>query len=116
MVSADGVRAVQWTAEQLDLDIAIQTVRTTPHASFHWVRARGAEKPHIHERTDMTVFVVSGKVVMHIGELHVDAAPGDVIDVPMGTPHWVENVHSEASTAFVIFSPAFNPADRRFIR
>lgn len=114
-ITAQGSLPVEWTDEQLAQPIAIQTLRSTPEASHHWVRARGAEKPHVHDRTDMTVFIVSGNVIMHIGARHVTAAPGDVIDIPRGTPHWVENVHPEASIAYAIFSPALDPGDRRFL-
>jgi mannose-6-phosphate isomerase-like protein (cupin superfamily) len=114
-ITAGGIAPVEWSAEERSQDIALKTAWVTDEASAHWVRARGAEKPHVHERTDMLVFVVSGHVNMHIGNQSIEAARGDVIEVPRGTPHWVENVDPSGSVAYVVFTPAFDGTDRRFL-
>ncbi len=114
-ITADGVREVRWSDDDMVKPIALRTAWVTPLASAHWVRAIGAEQPHVHDRTDMLVFVVSGHVRMHLGSQTIDATRGDVIEVPRGTPHWVENVDPDASVAYVVFTPAFDGSDRRFL-
>src|SRR5436190_1509461 len=105
--------AITWTDEELGKDVALRTVRETDAASYHVVRLLKAEKPHVHDRSDLSVFVLSGSVNMHLGSRVVPVRPGQVIDVPKGVSHWAENASSEPSFAYVIFAPAFDGKDRR---
>jgi quercetin dioxygenase-like cupin family protein len=106
---------VEWTAEEQQKDIAIRELSRSASASVHLVRARGAEKPHTHDEHDLIVMLVSGSVRAHLGDQVLDAHPGDVIQIPRGLPHWVENTGSEPSLSFAIFSPPFDGKDRHFI-
>ena len=116
LLSPDGMAEPGWSIEDRQLNIATREVRSTESETLVWVRAKGSEKPHYHDRTDMTVFVVSGRVLMHIDQRAVDAKAGDVIDIPRGTLHWVENKSSDASVAFVVFSPSYDGRDHRLER
>jgi mannose-6-phosphate isomerase-like protein (cupin superfamily) len=108
--------AVEWTAEELEKDIAIRELSRSASASVHLVRARGAEKPHTHDQHDLIVVLVSGAARAHVGDEVLDAGPGDLIEIPRGLPHWVENTGPEPSLSFAIFSPPFDGKDRHFIR
>lgn len=46
-------RKVEWSKEALAKTVAVQTLQTTPQASYHLVRLTGAEAPHIHETHDL---------------------------------------------------------------
>jgi mannose-6-phosphate isomerase-like protein (cupin superfamily) len=116
LIDLTGATPVSWTAQDRARPIVVRTIRQSQHASFQWILINAAEDPHVHDRTDMTVVIVTGKVRMHLGDSHQMAGPGDVIDVPMGTSHWVQNLHSEGSTAFSVFSPAYDGKDRRSIK
>jgi mannose-6-phosphate isomerase-like protein (cupin superfamily) len=118
VISPSGViERGDWTEEELKMELAIRHLRRTEQLSFHRVRALGAEKPHVHDRHDLTVFVLSGSVLVHLGDQTVRARAGDVIDIPKGVPHWVENENgAAASEAFNVFSPPFDGKDRRFLR
>jgi mannose-6-phosphate isomerase-like protein (cupin superfamily) len=114
VITPDGpLPAVVWTDEELAKDVAIRTVRQSDGASYHIVRLLKAEKPHVHDRSDLAVFVLSGSVKMHFGGRVVPVGPGQVIDVPKGAPHWAENASTEPSFAYVVFAPAFDGKDRR---
>ena len=114
VIGPDGPLAPQmWTDDELSKDVALHTVRQTDAASYHVVRLLRAEKPHVHDRSDLTVYVLSGAVNMHIGGRVVAVAPGDVIDVPKGVAHWAENASQGPSYAYVVFAPAFDGKDRR---
>ena len=104
---------IDWTADDLGRDIAMRTLQETDEASFHVVRLEGSERPHVHDRSDLTVFVLRGRVEMHLGSKERIVNPGDVIQVPRGTPHWARNVHPEASEAYVIFTPPTDGRDHR---
>jgi mannose-6-phosphate isomerase-like protein (cupin superfamily) len=105
--------AVTWTDEELGKDVAIKTVRQSDGASYHVVRLFKAEKPHIHDRSDLIVVVLSGHVNMHFRDRVVPVGPGQIIDIPKGEPHWAENAAAEPSFAYVVFAPAFDGKDRR---
>jgi len=114
VVTPDGaLPAVVWTDEELGKDVAIKTVRQSDGASYHVVRLLKAEKPHVHDRSDLVVVVLSGSVKMHFGDRVVAVSPGQVIDIPKGAPHWAENVATGPSFAYVVFAPAFDGKDRR---
>lgn len=104
-----------WSAAERAQDIAIKSAGQSESTSFHWVLARGSEKPHVHDRSDLTVVVLTGSVRAHLGDRVVEAGPGDVIRIARGTPHWVENVGPEASESLALFSPPFDGKDRRFL-
>jgi mannose-6-phosphate isomerase-like protein (cupin superfamily) len=105
--------AVTWSDEELGKDVAIKTVRQSDGASHHVVRLLKAEKPHVHDRSDLVVIVLSGSVRMHFGDRVVPVGPGQIIDIPKGEPHWAENASAEPSFAYVVFAPAFDGKDRR---
>jgi mannose-6-phosphate isomerase-like protein (cupin superfamily) len=93
--------------------VAVMHLRRSAVSSQHFIMLRGAEEPHVHDRSDLTVFVLRGAVVMHFEDRTVKVGPGDVVDIPMGAFHWAENVADEPSLAYAVYSPAFDGKDRR---
>jgi mannose-6-phosphate isomerase-like protein (cupin superfamily) len=106
-------KRIAWDDKELAKEIAVKTLRKTEAASFHVVRIVTAENPHVHDRSDLSVFVLSGRVRMRLGAHTVEIEAGDVIDIPRGVPHWAENIADQPSEAYVIFMPPFNPKDYR---
>jgi quercetin dioxygenase-like cupin family protein len=116
VVTPDGVlRPAPWTDEELAKDVALRTLRQTDAASFHLVRIAKSEKPHAHDRSELTIVLLSGALSMHVAGHATPVRPGDVIDVPRGVVHWAENVGPGPSVAYIVFSPAFDGKDRRFV-
>jgi mannose-6-phosphate isomerase-like protein (cupin superfamily) len=107
------VEKVPWTTEESAKDIAVVEVRRGNWSSQHVVRLKGAEKPHVHDRHDLVVTLLSGRVRMHIGDQDFLMDPGDVADVPHGTTHWAENISRGFSEAYVVFAPPFDGRDTR---
>ena len=116
LTPAGPLEPITWTDAELVRDIAIRPLRTTDQASYAVVRIVTAEAPHVHDRHDLTVFVLSGRVAMHLADRMVIVEPGNLIDVPRGMRHWAENLADPASEAYVIFTPAFDGRDRRLIQ
>lgn len=100
-----------WTQEEAAKPFVARLVRKADLTSHHIARVRVAESPHTHQRHEVTVFLLSGRVRAHVGDKHVELGPGSVVDIPAGTVHWVENLASEPSEAYVIFSPPFDGLD-----
>lgn len=100
---------VEWSAEELNKDIAFRPLRATDAAGYAIVRLRGQEKPHVHDRSDLTVIILTGKVLMRLDDRSVELGPGDVIDIPRGVVHWARNLHPVASEAYLVSTP---PLDR----
>ena len=108
-------QSVQWVEAETKSDIAIRKLRETPDASFQIVRLNTAEKPHVHEHHDLTVFVLRGRALMHLDNKAIPVRAGDVIDIPRGVPHWVENKSASPSEVYAVFTPAFDGKDTVFI-
>ncbi len=58
---------IAWTDAELQRDIAIRPLRATDQASYA-VGIVTAEPPHVHDRHDLTVYVLSGRVAMHLAD------------------------------------------------
>ncbi|MBP9865090.1 MAG: cupin domain-containing protein [Candidatus Omnitrophica bacterium] len=108
-------QSVEWVDAEKKSDIAIRKLRETADASFQIVRMNTAEKPHVHEHHDLTVFVLRGRALMHLDNKDIPVRAGDVIDIPRGVPHWVENKSAAPSEVYAIFTPAFDGKDTVFI-
>ena len=104
---------LQWTPDELSRDVAVKNLGATPEASFHFVRLKGAEKPHFHDRHDLTVFIFSGLSRVHFKDRTVIMGPGHLIEIPRGAWHWAENLGQEPTQAYAIFIPPFDGKDRR---
>jgi mannose-6-phosphate isomerase-like protein (cupin superfamily) len=117
VIGPEGVtREPVWSAEELAKETAVRLVRKTAEESHHWLRTTVSEKPHTHEKSDLTSVVLGGSTRMHVGDQVYDLQVGDVVHIPRGVPHWLELLSSGPARAYVIFAPAFDPSDRRFIQ
>ncbi len=106
---------VKWSAEELTQAVAVKNLSKTKEASFHFVRLKGAESPHIHDRHDLTVFTFSGTSVLHFKDRTVSLKPGDLINIPRGVWHWAENIGQDATLAYAVFTPPYDGKDRRVV-
>lgn len=106
---------IEWSAEDQAKEVASRSIRVTRSAGYSVVRVRTAEKPHVHDRTDLLVTVLSGQARMHLAGHHIDVSPGDVIEIPRGVVHWAENIGKQPCEAFVVSTPPFQGDDVRLI-
>ena len=104
-------KQVTWDKTELAGDVAIRTLRQTPEASFHIIRLNKSEKPHIHERHDLVVYVLKEEALVHYRDKTVKVKRGDVIEVPKGTIHWAETVHNKPAEVYAVFTPPFDGKD-----
>ena len=95
--------------------MAIRNLWKTEDASAHIIRLRTAEKPHVHEHHDLTVFVLSGSARVFLDGKFILSHAGDVIEIPRGTLHWAENLDKDASEVYAVFTPTYDGQDSRMI-
>jgi quercetin dioxygenase-like cupin family protein len=50
-----------------------------------------ANKPHSHKDRPEVVYMLSGKVIEHRGEVAKEYGPGDTFTADRNTTHWMEN-------------------------
>ena len=68
--------------------------------------SRGAGTPlHTHLDADESFYVISGELVIHVGDERFEARAGDYVFAPMGIPH-AFSVTSESAELFVSFAGA----------
>ena len=87
-----------------------------PRSKHVLVQVRDREPAHVHTDSDISVWLLHGNGVMHIGGKEHPVKTGDVIHVPRDVVHYYVNRGSEAGAALVIYSPAPGPDDRVLIR
>jgi quercetin dioxygenase-like cupin family protein len=107
----------RWTAAELAKDVSTRSIRVTRNASYHMICLNKSEKPHVHDSHDMVVTVLSGQTRLNLNMKSYDLNPGDVVEIPRGTLHWVENLNPDGppAEAFAVFTPAFQGKDIRFV-
>ncbi len=111
----DVIQDPDWPTWDRAKAVAIRTIWHDRAASHHLVRLAGSEKPHVHDAHDLTVFVLKGRVRVHLGDRSVVLKPGDVVQIPHGLRHWAQNIDSHASEAYVVFSPPYDGKDKRLV-
>ncbi|MET9232358.1 cupin domain-containing protein [Lentzea sp. NPDC003310] len=70
---------------------------------------------HVHMRTEEIYYIVSGRAVVTMNDVKLDAQPGDLITTPIGAAHSIANEGTEDMHFFVIEvfpgeGPAAEPA------
>ncbi|MFL0809145.1 MAG: cupin domain-containing protein [Agarilytica sp.] len=108
------VETLEWSEKALSESFSVKPVYKDDNLSVSVLRLHGQEKPHYHDRHDLFVTVVSGDGVIHFKDRSVAISAGDTVVIPRGTYHWAQSKGAEAAVFYVIFSPAFDPLDRRF--
>jgi mannose-6-phosphate isomerase-like protein (cupin superfamily) len=73
----------------------------------HTIPARRLAAPtHVHELEDEYSFVLAGRMGAQIGDVVVEAGPGDLVLKPRGIPHTFWNAGDEDVRVLEIISPA----------
>jgi mannose-6-phosphate isomerase-like protein (cupin superfamily) len=73
----------------------------------HTISPRSLAAPtHVHEHEDEYSFVIAGRMGAQIGEVVVEAGPGDLVIKPRGIPHAFWNAGDEEARVLEIISPA----------
>jgi mannose-6-phosphate isomerase-like protein (cupin superfamily) len=106
---------VEWSLDDLTKPIAVRPLREYEDLSVSLIRLASAEKPHVHKVHDLTVVMISGSGILHIGDRSVAVGPGDVMEIPRGTVHWAENTGAGACEVYAIFAPPYDGKDHHLV-
>jgi mannose-6-phosphate isomerase-like protein (cupin superfamily) len=90
--------------------LAVELGRTQS-VSHHIVQIRDRERPHAHERHDLTVVILRGGGELMVGRVPFEMQIGDAAFVPRGRPHFFRNGGTDPAVALVTFSPPFDGTD-----
>lgn len=100
-----------WTEPEQRAAYAERALRRTPEASFHLLRI-GAEFPgRQHANSDLVLVVVSGRIDLTLADHTLALKPGAVVEVPRGSSYAARNRAPEASTVYIVHTPAHDPGD-----
>ena len=102
-----------WTAKEKRLPLARRLIRRTDEASFHLLRIRESEVPHVHDEHDLTVTVLSGRSRIHFKTRSVLLRRGDIVHVPRGEMHWAEVLGDGPLEVHAVFTPPLDGKDFR---
>jgi len=83
--------------------------------SASMVQIRQKMSLHYHIVSNEIVYVIKGRGIMTVGSEIRPIQPGDVITIPRGVAHSVENRSLEALVALSVMSPPFDGKDRIFV-
>jgi mannose-6-phosphate isomerase-like protein (cupin superfamily) len=97
-------------------EFKVMSLFENPRSKHVLVQVRDREPAHVHTDSDISVWLLRGNGVMHIGGKEHPVKTGDVIHVPRDVVHYYVNRGPEAGAALVIYSPAPGPDDRVLIR
>ena len=77
-----------------------------PEMSVHYVEMEpgGEVTPHVHNRTEVYVFL-TGKAIVMTGDEIIEITTGDVALAPIGTPHAIKVIGSDPLRFYAFNSP-----------
>jgi len=82
------------------------------HNAAVLVQVREREPRHYHADSNITVFMLEGQGVLHVGNQSFDMTVGDSALVPRGAPHYFVNRGAAPAAALVIYAPPPGKNDR----
>ncbi len=107
---------VEWTDQERADPFARRLVHSEAGSSTHVLLLRKEEGSHVHDTHDRTLIVASGSGWARLGARNVRYGPGDVITIPRGSAHALENTAEGGSEFFEIFAPAYDGKDWRAVK
>lgn len=97
-------------------EFRVTPIFENPRSKHVLVQIRNHEPAHVHTDSDITVWLLRGNGMMHIGGKEYAVKTGDVIHIPRDVVHYYVNQGAEIGAALVVYSPAPGPDDRVLIR
>ena len=110
-----GREPTQSDAGQSKSGVVLEQLRSEEGASFHILHVHTEQPPQTMSEHDVVLFVVQGKLKLHLGDKEFMIHVGDVVEIPRGTTHWVQNAASSESIAYLIVTPPFSSKGREVV-
>lgn len=92
-------------------NLTVFNILNFQNCSFHRIVLKTEETPHIHEKHDLAVYVLSGSSWIYLNDKKIELYPGDFIVIPKGVKHYAVNTGKAPAEVLAVFSPPFDGKD-----
>lgn len=106
-------RTVEWTEKEQSQIQSMKTLHTWSGTSVHGFRLAGRSDSRVHDRHDLTVVVLGGRADVRLAGKWQSVNPGDIIEIPRGSPYQLDRLGSEAAEFYFIYYPPYDGKDLR---
>ncbi len=90
----------------------VDLLTDAPRSSVHLVRVTGKLAPHLHRRSDETVYILEGEGDVLVDREWKRVKAGMLIHLPMNVPHGFVNRAPGGTLVLSTFTPPFVSGDR----
>ena len=106
-------RTVEWTEKEQRQIMSMKTLRTWTGTSVHGLRLAGRSDSRVHDQHDLTVVVLAGHADVRLAGKWKSVNPGDIIEIPRGSPYQIDRTGSDAAEFYFIYYPPYDGKDLR---
>ncbi len=106
-------RTVEWTEKEQRQIMSMKTLRTWTGTSVHGLRLAGRSDSRVHDQHDLTVVVLAGNADIRLAGKWKSVNPGDIIEIPRGSPYQFDRTGSAAAEFYFIYYPPYDGIDLR---
>lgn len=96
-------------------NVHVHRLSSDKHASEFLIFVKRGVKAHYHAFHSETVYILSGKGEMRIGDQVVGVESGSFLKIPEGTIHGLTVTSAEPMVALSVQAPEFKGKDRVFV-
>lgn len=100
-----------WSEHEREAPLVMRNLRSSPEASTHVLRIRTQRDARVHQRSDLSLFVVAGELEVTVDGKPFKLSRGDVLEIPRATPYALRNLGADASVLYLVFTPGFRDDD-----
>jgi mannose-6-phosphate isomerase-like protein (cupin superfamily) len=97
-----------------DLKIGLEEVFRNDTMSFNIGVVTAGVPDHYHRISDEMYYIHTGTGRMRINNEYSDVTEGNIVTIPRGSIHGLENTGPRNMIIFIITSPPFDPENDRF--
>jgi mannose-6-phosphate isomerase-like protein (cupin superfamily) len=106
-------RTVEWNDKEQGQIQSMKTLHTWSGTSVHGFRLAGRSDSRVHDRHDLTVVVLAGRADVRLAGKWKSVNPGDIIEIPRGSPYQLDRLGSDAAEFYFIYYPPYDGKDLR---
>jgi mannose-6-phosphate isomerase-like protein (cupin superfamily) len=106
-------RTVEWNEKEEQQIQSMKTLHTWSGTSVHGFRLAGRSDSRVHDRHDLTVVVLAGRADVRLAGKWKSVNPGDIIEIPRGSPYQLDRLGSAPAEFYFIYYPPYDGKDLR---
>ncbi|HEX3133639.1 MAG TPA: cupin domain-containing protein [Planctomycetota bacterium] len=106
-------RTIEWSEKEQQQIQAMKLLHTESGTSVHALRLAGRSDSRVHDNHDLTMIVLSGHADVRLAGKWKSVNPGDIIEVPRGSPYQLDRLGSDPAEFYFIYYPPYDGKDLR---